>query len=912
MSDEFVTSGQDLDNDEELSNLPGYDDVKDTIDNFKEKESGDDKKSPDSSDEEKPSQNGDKTEGANSGEGNKPEGSQNPQGNNTPQQGGSQGGSNVTSGPMGDKAQKEAAEKLAKQQVGNAGLESSGAGSGLGGAGVTQGAAQGASQGAGAATGAVGEQAAQKAGEEVAKKAGEQVAKETGKAAAKTTAKTAAKSNPYSGIAVAALEVLKKTWDAVKSNDSNAWFFVLAIAAILMIICVVILNAPSLIYNVAVKETKYVIGNTYKTAQAKYSAKGKFFSDLFSDKYPGITYAEIYDSYHTDAQGAVDANDAMIYKAIADYAIEQAFTTNIPAILMAPAQVVKSIGGDWVDNPSWEGFAALESELAGCLMFYDVNAQLEAYKKLDYPYSSIKSSGQFYTIGECIDKTIPEDKLNDQVDYSEIFAVLSQNEDYQFENITYEEFYDLMLDPDTQLLLMEMYFGKEHIWYYNDGSSMQEFPAEDYGGNVGACKAAVVACVKDWFATLDAHPKETVLKVFDSLTGAFIGLLQDVAEEVLGKGKTYIDESPDEDDSTWKQRIFNTFFGGHTIGYYYKIEIAPYGLSELYYIFDVQPLDDYIGSTVEFHDKMTNLDMLDWQELLEYQYLGRDHCDLGYIYKDTRKSDSPAYKYYIEQGTKPTYRSLAFYLPERLGKGLTWDSWGEMIGGLYSTDVIYWDANGDFIPVGKSVQLNLIQYVFSQGLFGNVTRGHQRSSQTGKIYSVQQAGCIDSCFAMAMLYFSNNSSAIPDYELSEDWMQRTVCKDDNYSGQGFLADKFCAENGLGYRNAIGDNANIIETITNSIDEGNPLIFSLGSQWTGADTGTTYYGGKEHWMMIYGYDDAGIYVADPNGGRIMSVPFNDWDSCPMGVLDVVSPTDSDSYEADKVITVDEGDNGEEFN
>lgn len=862
MSEEFVTSRDEENN--ESSNLPSYDDVKNTIDDFKGDKSGDSEKSPDNSDssnnDAKTGNNEEKSTNGGESHGGKAQNGQSSQGGNSPQN--AQGGNNPTSSPMGGKAQKEAASKAAKNQVGNASMESSAAGSGLGGAQGANAAMNGAaSKGTG--------KAAEKAGEEVAKKVAEQTAKEATKAAAKTAAKTAAKSNPYSGIVVVALEVLKKVWDATRSNDNNLWLFIVGIMAIFSVIITVVLNAPSLIYNYAVNETEYVVGNTYHNVTEKYTAKGKFFSDMFEDLgYGNMSGSQIYNVINS--QGGVDVNNAVIYRKIIDHAIEKSFTTNIKAVLAAPSQIIKGMAtsneneGGWIHGVAPELFGEIGSFFTG----YNFAAQYEAYLNEVYPYSSAKSGTTFYTIGECVNKEIPDNKLNDQVNYEEILSVLSQSESFQYENISYSEFYDLMLEPSTQLLLVEIYFGKDHIWYYNDGDSMQTFRASDYGGNMKAMEAAYKAMLKDWKQMIEDTPKKLLSEIVESFDGE--------NEEDEDEGDKDDEDKGDdkyESESSWEKRLQSIFKG--RVGFYYDVKIAPYGLSELYYIFDAEPFDDYVKN-----NDFSNLEMLDWQELLSYQYIGKS-VNMGPTYLDVRKADSPAYQYYIDQGIEPTYRSLTYYLPERLGKDITGEAWM-----FQDCDIEFAVVDSCFIPEGYSVQIN-IDYVINQGAFGGYNRGSEPSGETGRMYTIAQAGCIDCAFASVVGYLSKNTSTLPEIEMNGDWLVNQVCGLYVHK-QAFDAWSFCRDNGCTF-STVNKGTNFKETVANAIDQGYPVIICIDGYWPGYHLTTS-----THWITIYGYDDSGIYIANPDGGVKKKIPDSAWNMCPITCVDIVSPIDKDNY------------------
>ncbi len=163
-----------------------------------------------------------------------------------------------------------------------------------------------------------------------------------------------------------------------------------------------------------------------------------------------------------------------------------------------------------------------------------------------------------------------------------------------------------------------------------------------------------------------------------------------------------------------------------------------------------------------------------------------------------------------------------------------------------------------------------IPFVFNQGDYDNYMRGPVLSVSRGDITTIGKEGDIDCCFAMAVAYLKKDE--IEDWTIS-DWLVSDVCSKYVNKNQAFEADAFCADYGCSYITLSTND--LKKQISDSIDSGNPIVLCVSGYWEDYNNNSA-----PHWMMAYGYDEEGIYVADPNGGVTMKIPDEKWKDCPL--------------------------------
>lgn len=182
---------------------------------------------------------------------------------------------------------------------------------------------------------------------------------------------------------------------------------------------------------------------------------------------------------------------------------------------------------------------------------YAFEEATKAFRSKRYPYTLAHSDGYYYTIGDYLDKNIPESELNNDLNYAEIITVISQNERFMGESFSYNDVYDLLMGDKVASLLFEMRFDQSPVFieYIEDEEEIAE---------------------------------ETADRKYNSK----------INEELID----YEDKKKEEKNPP-------------KIGYYYPSEIAPYGLNELYEIAEVD-----LWGINPLSTTMTNREMLDEQE----------------------------------------------------------------------------------------------------------------------------------------------------------------------------------------------------------------------------------------------------------------------------------------------------------
>ena len=174
--------------------------------------------------------------------------------------------------------------------------------------------------------------------------------------------------------------------------------------------------------------------------------------------------------------------------------------------------------------------------------------------------------------------------------------------------------------------------------------------------------------------------------------------------------------------------------------------------------------------------------------------------------------------------------------------------------------------NFQYAPLGESVILEMRNCYINQGdpRWGNADRGDGT-------YTIREAGCIDCCYAMCSHYF--NGSCLPMELVSTQYI---------VNGQAFHYGNFCRDFHLAYRE---DATMSVEAIKQHIRDGNLVILLIRGYWP-SETGRSLHGrpgnDKTHYIVIYGYDERGLYLCDPgNGANSTATPisYNDIANAP---------------------------------
>lgn len=154
----------------------------------------------------------------------------------------------------------------------------------------------------------------------------------------------------------------------------------------------------------------------------------------------------------------------------------------------------------------------------------------------------------------------------------------------------------------------------------------------------------------------------------------------------------------------------------------------------------------------------------------------------------------------------------------------------------------------DTIPVGQSKRIDMTSGYICQKDYKNI-RGNGGAKGNDTIAGY---GCIDCCYMMCANYF-NKIQCNPVKICSLNW-------DGGYvnANEQFEYGNFCTSYKMSYSQK---DKMKVSSIVSWIDKGNPIIVHIGGPWRDSN-GYWYYQGKGHYFVIYGYDEAGLYVLDP--------------------------------------------------
>lgn len=398
--------------------------------------------------------------------------------------------------------------------------------------------------------------------------------------------------------------------------------------------------------------------------------KVAFFKDLIYD-----TDMDIDIDTSVYSQSGIDSQNIIVYEAIIDKAIEKSYNQYMKNAILEPQNLIKAL-----------------LEIFG-LSRYDSSVAYKAYLDKPYPYTLAHSDGSYYTIGDYLDGEIPEDELNNDLNYAEIISVISQREDFNYESITFESFYEILISDNTSTLLYEMEFDTKPTWFYFDIDENPVIVESEEAAKTGA----------------DNVKKQKLARIADALLNKSItSAIATAAREAIAKETGY--------------------------GYFYDATVMPYGLRELYAIAELELYGD--NSTY----RISNRTLLDENEIWLRGYLG-NMVDLGISCEDERTPLSVSYYYYTDLDIEPTGRSLDYYLENSITNRTIFDIFN------------IWEDNEtieiDYIPTGDSVILDMTQYI-NQGDYPKDLRGDGPDT-------IKQSGCCDCSYAMCAAYYHNKT-----------------------------------------------------------------------------------------------------------------------------------------------------------
>ncbi len=423
---------------------------------------------------------------------------------------------------------------------------------------------------------------------------------------------------------------------------------------------------------------------------------------------------------------------------------------------------------------------------------------LEEFRSVRYPYCRMRADGQYWTIGDFLDGRIPtreessnDDYLNNDINYAEIISVicLNPNFDIQSENCTLEDFVALLTGKNAKKLLYELSVSDPYYEHY-------EILTDENGNEI-----------------LDKETKKPVYGWVD-------------------KGQT----TPDE--------------FGEDYRYYYKFEIMPYGLRELYMLADVDPMESHVT-----FPQFSNYEMMDKKEEYLRYFAGTANDELGTSFDEDRSQASIVYTNMMAQNGYATGRSLFYYIPQCTN--------------LEEINLPEWDTEelpfvaGDYEFTDGECILPMPQYI-NQGDFPNVYRGGPNGNRKT---TVKSSGCIDCCYAMVAAYYTGKNVDMAKVGNNKKY----------YNGSAFNHLKFNPDYGMKNSALDKDTEYNVLVMRDYLRQGYPLIIHIKGYWK--YNGKTLHGTQNgHFIVIRGYNEEGFYVYDPGrrGNNEGVIPYEAFD------------------------------------
>ncbi len=542
-----------------------------------------------------------------------------------------------------------------------------------------------------------------------------------------------------------------------------------------------------------------------------YTEKAEFFCELFDEEeYDIELHREV------NSQIGVDAQNVEVYKAIIDKAINKSFSYYMWNVLLEPEKVILTI----FDKI---GISRYSSE-----------ATIAYYLNQPYPYSLIKSDGTYYTIGDYLTDAIPEEDLNNDLNYAEILAVYCQNEENIYTSISYNDFYNFIVQEYNSNFLYELELSDTPQWYYIDAEGVMVLCDDEEEAKAGAEEA-------------EAEREEA----------------EEAEEEEEDDDE---DSDEDSDDEEEEESEIDSW------GYFFEVTVMPYGLNELYHIADVD-MDAINYATLS----ITNRDMLDENEKWLRAYLG-GQVDLGPSYADERTYRSVCYNCYTNQGEKATGRSLNSYLDNSVTNNFIAGLLPEYSGGSYDD---YDKIEIDF-DVNEAYIINMPCYI---------NQGSYKQPRGDGSYTIAKKGCIDCCYAMCAMYYNGYSDA----SIYMPQISKSTSTGGYVSGQTFQSNIFPGDNNMNVSRIDKgklDN-NDVSVILNNISNGYPVIIEIVGYWEDDSGVVLHKSSNTHFIVLIGYTSDKFIVFDPGSTTTTQygIPYDALDNVRWGSYRTTTPTDS---------------------
>ncbi|MBO5371754.1 MAG: C39 family peptidase [Lachnospiraceae bacterium] len=544
-----------------------------------------------------------------------------------------------------------------------------------------------------------------------------------------------------------------------------------------------------------------------------HTEKAEFFAELFDEEeYDVELHREV------NSQKGVDAQNVEVYKAITDKAIEKSFSYYMWNVLLEPDKVMLTI----FDKI---GVSRYSSE-----------ASIAYYLNQPYPYSLIKSDGSYYTIGDYLTGAIPEEDLNNDLNYAEILAVYCQNEDNIYTSISYDDFYNFIVQEYNSNFLYELELSDTPQWYYIDAEGVMVLCDDEEEAKAGAEEA-------------EAEREEAEEEEEDD------------------------DEDSDEDSEEESEEESEI----DSWGYFFEVKVMPYGLNELYHIADVD-MDAINYATLS----ITNRDMLNENEKWLRAYLGNS-VDLGPSYADERTYRSVCYNCYTDQGERATGRSLNQYLENSVTTNFIAGLLPEYSGGSYDD---YEKIEID-LDVSDTHIINMPAHI----LQGNYKTKRGNGGDNGNA-TISSSGCIDCCYAMCAMYY--NGYTEPSTYMPQ--ISKEVSEGGYVIGESFDGATFSTDNNMivtRINKSKLDNTDFTNII-NNINCGYPVIISIEGRWEDDEGYVLHQSHRTHFIVLIGYTTDRFIVYDPGsqGTTNYGIPFTALDNVKWCSYRTTAPANAD--------------------
>lgn len=300
--------------------------------------------------------------------------------------------------------------------------------------------------------------------------------------------------------------------------------------------------------------------------------------------------------------------------------------------------------------------------------------------------------------------------------------------------------------------------------------------------------------------------------------------------------------------------------------YFVEVTVKPFGLRELFSMaFGGDPEEAANRMHVNFYEH-SNLYMLDYSERVTRMYQrgqkktihttnqGDIIVDaLGPPYKEPRSIYSSIYNELLNdaelqaKGLAGCGRSCWSYID------ITYNDKFEVIEWPDDPQNIDVPDGESFIPPEGENILKMYEYL-NQGVYSDVYRG--LSNET-----IKQSGCLDCSVAMIVMYYMQQNVDITEISAYV-----------NKSGALRTGDALNA-----YGLAQGENTytDFKNGVINEINNNRPTIVHIKGNWTSSAGESLHSTENGHFLVAYGYDDAGIYVLDPGNRKNTYVLYEDW-------------------------------------